>query len=149
MSNNIKDKIINHLVAKYLLSNVLDKTFINTTVATRIGMGTHYALNLLKRYINNIRINNNNFYYLKFDIEKYFYNIDHNILKELIKNKIKDKDALNIIFNIIDSTDHDYINIEINKLKSKEINRINKLNISTNEKNILINNVNNIPYCIY
>ena len=43
MSNNIKDKIINHLVAKYLLSNVLDKTFINTTVATRIGMGIHYV----------------------------------------------------------------------------------------------------------
>ena len=116
MSNNIHDKIINHLVAYYFLSYVFDRTFINTIVATRVGKGTHYGLNLLKKYINDMkRKYDDNFYYLKFDIEKYFYNIDHDIVKNIIRRKIKDKDALNIIDRIIDSTDADYINEKIEK----------------------------------
>lgn len=82
---------------------------------------------------------------LKFDISKYFYNIDHDIVKELIRRKIKDKDVLNIIDSIIDSTDADYVNFCINKLKEKEINRINNLKISDKEKNLKIEEINNIP----
>jgi hypothetical protein len=59
------------------------------------------------------RVYGNEFYYLKFDISKYFYNIDHEVVKKLIRRKIKDKDALNIIDRIIDSTDCDYINKKI------------------------------------
>ena len=82
---------------------------------------------------------------LKFYISKYFYNIDHDIVKELIRRKIKDKDVLNIIDSIIDSTDSDYVNFCINKLKEKEINRINNLKISDKEKNLKIEEINNIP----
>ena len=131
MSNNIQDKIINHLVAYYLLVEVFDKTFINTTVATRKGKGTHYGLNLTKKYLNDMkRVYGNNFYYLKFDISKYFYNIDHEVVKSLIRRKIKDKDAINIIDRIIDSTDCDYINTKIGKLKENEIKKINSSNLS-------------------
>lgn len=145
MSQNITDKVINHLVAKYFLVNVFDKSFIDTNVATRIGRGTHYGLIKVKKYLNEIKFKNSNFYYLKFDISKYFYNIDHDIVKELIRKKIKDKDVLNIIDNIIDSTDSDYVNSCINKLKEKEINRINNLKISDKEKNLKIEEINNIP----
>ena len=145
MSQNITDKVINHLVAKYFLVNVFDKSFIDTNVATRIGKGTHYGLIKVKKYLNEIKFKNSNFYYLKFDISKYFYNIDHDIVKELIRRKIKDKDVLNIIDSIIDSTDSDYVNSCINKLKEKEINRINNLKISDKEKNLKIEEINNIP----
>ena len=148
MSNNIQDKIINHLVAYYLLVEVFDKTFINTTVATRKGKGTHYGLNLTKKYLNDMkRVYGNNFYYLKFDISKYFYNIDHDIIKKIIRNKIKDKDAINIIDRIIDSTDDDYINKKIEKLKLKEIEKINNSSLSDKEKKIRIEEVNKIPLC--
>lgn len=148
MSNNIQDKIVNHLVAYYLLVEVFDKTFINTTVATRRGKGTHYGLNVTKKYLNDMkRIYGNNFYYLKFDISKYFYNIDHEVVKDMIKNKIKDKDAINIINRIIDSTDDDYINKKIEKLKYNEINKIKQSSLSDREKNIRIEEVNRIPLC--
>ena len=148
MSNDIQDKIINHLVAYYLLVEVFDKTFIDTTVATRVGKGTHLGLKLTKKYINDMkREYGDNFYYLKFDIKKYFYNIDHNIIKSLIRRKIKDKDALNIIDRIIDSTDCDYINERIEKLKLNEINKIKKSNLSLKEKEIRIKEVGNIPFC--
>ena len=51
MSNNIQDKIINHLVAYYLLVEVFDKTFIDTTVATRVGKGTHLGLKFTKNIL--------------------------------------------------------------------------------------------------
>ena len=101
---------------------MFDKTFIDTTVATRVGKGTHLGLFYTKKFINDMkRLFGNDFYYLKFDISKYFYNIDHDVVKCMIRNKIKDKDAINIIDRIIDSTDDDYINKKIEKLKLKEI----------------------------
>ena len=148
MSNNIQDKIINHLVAYYLLVEVFDKTFIDTTVATRVGKGTHLGLFYTKKFINDMkRVYGNDFYYLKFDIRKYFYNIDHDIIKKIIRNKIKDKDAINIIDRIIDSTDDDYINKKIEKLKLKEIEKINNSSLSDKEKIIRIEEVNKIPLC--
>lgn len=54
MSQNITDKVINHLVAKYFLVNVFDKSFIDTNVATRIGKGTNYGLIKVKKYLNEL-----------------------------------------------------------------------------------------------
>ena len=84
MSQSIEDKVINHLVAKYLLVDVYENIYTNSMCATRIGKGTSYGIHLLKKYLNNIKYKHNSFYYLKIDIKKYFYNIDHNILKEII-----------------------------------------------------------------
>lgn len=144
MSQSITDKVINHLVAKYFLVNVFDKTFIDSNVATRIGRGTNSGLKLTKKYFNIMKNKYDKFYILKFDISKYFYNIDHDIVKELIKDKIKDKDVLNIINNIIDSTDSKYVNECIKKLKEKEIEQIKKSNISNKEEKI--KEINEIPY---
>ena len=68
MSQNIEDKIINHLVAKYLLIDIFDKTLINENCATRINKGTHYALNLFKKYYNKYKNKYEKFYILKLDI---------------------------------------------------------------------------------
>lgn len=146
MSQNITDKVINHLIAKYFLIDVLDKTLVDFNIATRLNKGTHYGIKLTKKYLNEMKIKYDTFYYLKFDISKYFYNIDHEIVKKLINKKIKDKKVINIINNIIDSTNREYVNNEINNLKNGEIERINKLNISEYEKEIKIKEINNIPY---
>lgn len=45
------------------------------------------------------------YYILKCDISKFFASINHDILKSKLKRRIKDKDALNIVFAIIDSDD--------------------------------------------
>ncbi len=146
MSQNITDKVINHLIAKYFLIDVFDKTLIDFNIATRLNKGTHYGMKLTKKYLNEMKIKYDTFYYLKFDISKYFYNIDHEIVKKLINKKIKDKKVINIINNIIDSTNREYVNNEINNLKNGEIERINKLNISEYEKEIKIKEINNISY---
>ena len=141
MSLNIIDKIINHLVCEYLLVDIFDNGLIDTNVATRVNKGTHYEYKKLVKYLNkNI---SNKLYILKFDISKYFFNINHDIVKKIIRTKIKDKDALNILDNIIDSTDSNYINEEIIKLKNNEINRIKNSNNSNKDK--LIKDIMDIP----
>ena len=145
MSQSIKDKVINHLVAKYFLSDVFDKTLIDKNCATRIGKGTHYALKLFKKHYHDCSLQYDKFYILKFDISKYFYNIDHDIVKEIISNKIKDKKVIKMVNTIIDSTDYSYVNEVITRLKENEINRISTLNISKKEKDIKIDEVNKLP----
>ena len=44
-------------------------------------------------------------YCLKIDIKKFYPNVDHNILKQLLRKKFKDKDLLWLLDDIIDSTD--------------------------------------------
>ena len=139
MSQNINDKIINHLMADILIK-VLEPSLISSNVASRKGKGTSYGIKCLKKYLNNM---NGEVYALKFDISKFFYNIDHGVLKRMLKGKIKDKKYLDILFKIIDSTDSDYVNESIIKLKEKEINYLKNSNL--NDKDKRIDEINRIP----
>ena len=143
MSQSITDKIINHLVSKYILESVFDRLLIDNNIATRVGRGTHYGINKLKTYLN-IHINED-LYILKYDIKKYFFNISHGLLKRIIRDNIKDNDAINIIDTIIDSTDDRYVNEKIKEIKKKEISKIKLSN--NKDKDKLINEIIDIPLC--
>ena len=147
MAEEIEDKIINHLVAKYILVKTFENKYIDSMVATRKNKGTLYGVKLLKKYLNKIKRKYDNFYFLKLDISKYFYSIDHNILKKILKKKIKDKDALDILKSIIDSTNEKYVNKEIKQLKDGRINYLNKINLNNKEK--LIKETEEIPLYKY
>ncbi len=144
MSQNINDKIINHLVANYFLVDVFDKTFIDMNIATRKNKGTHQGLIAIKKYLNEMKKNNKDIYYLKFDISKYFYSISHEIVKDLFAKKIKDNDDLELVNKIVDSTDCKYVNESINKLKLQEEKRIKNLNISDTEKTKKIDEIKDV-----
>ena len=143
MSQNISDKLINHVIADKILLPVLDNSLINTNVATRIGKGTHFGIRYLKKYLNKLK--GNTVYALKFDISKYFYNINHEILFNLLKKKIKDKDSLDVIWKIIKSTDSDYVNRRIQFLKNKELDKIQNMNILDNHYKKIIDEIKHIP----
>ena len=76
---------------------------IDQNVASRKGKGTRKGLEYASIYNTKCKIKYKNYYILKFDISKFFASIDQEILKEKIKKRIKDKDALDIVFKIIDS----------------------------------------------
>ena len=71
MSQNIIDKLMNHVIADKILLPTLDNSLIDMNVATRIGKGTHYGIRYLKKYLNELK--GETIYALKFDISKYFY----------------------------------------------------------------------------
>lgn len=143
MSQNIPDKIINHLVSEYFLVEVFDKTLIDENIATRKNKGIHIGIKMLKQYLK--KHIKEDLYVLKFDVTKYFFNLDYDIIKQIIRSKIKDKDAINILDRIIDSTDCEYINRQIEKIKAREITKLEKSNASNKDK--LINDIKNIPLC--
>ena len=49
-------------------------------------------------------------YAFKIDISKYFYSIDHEMLFEKLRRRIKDGDVLEILHRIIDEANQPYIN---------------------------------------
>ena len=143
MAQELEDKIMNHLIAEYILVKVFEPKYTDNICATRIGKGTGYALKLLREYINAIKKEHDNFYVLKIDISKYFYRIDHNVLKKILSEKIKDKDAINALYKIIDTTNDDYVNNDIKRLKDGRIKYFNTHNDKNKDK--LIAEVNKIP----
>ena len=108
MSLKIKDKIVNHYLARHVLIPRLDKYLDMRIIATREGYGTDYGIKLIRKYIEENK-KYGNFYILKIDIRKYFYNIDHDVLKGLLRDKLNDDEFI-LISRIIDSTDNDYVN---------------------------------------
>ena len=121
MSQTITDKIINHFVANFYLIPLLEKSLIDTNVATRKGKGSSYAMQELKSYFNKLLIQNSEkeIYCLKIDISKYFYTIDHEILLKTLKTYIKDKNIIHLIEIIIQETNQPYINETIKKYREK------------------------------
>lgn len=126
MSEKIKDRVLNLFVTNKVLIPTLDPKLLDCNTATRIGKGTSYAFNLCRKYLNILKRNHQEFYVLKFDIKKYFYNIDHSILIEKLSKIITDKDLIELLKEIINSTDNSYVNEQIIKVVQNEIKRLEK-----------------------
>ena len=105
VSQGIQDKVINHLVARYILYPAILPCLIETNVASRIYKGKSAGIRYEKEFIKKCNIKYNKYYILKCDVSKFFASINHDILKEKLEKRIKDKEALKIVFDIIDSND--------------------------------------------
>jgi retron-type reverse transcriptase len=92
-----RDRVVHHALCNIIVP-LIEKSFITDTYANRVGYGTHRAL---KRFIQFARSSR---YVLQCDLRKYFPSIDHEILKQIIRRKIKCKDTLWLIDSIIDSS---------------------------------------------
>ena len=103
VSQNMQDKVINLLVARHILYPSLLPSLLDFNVASRKNLGTSHAFELYIKYRNYYSNKYNIYYILKCDISKFFQSIDHDILKKKLLKKIKDKKALKIVFDIIDS----------------------------------------------
>lgn len=106
VSQNMIDKVINHLVARHILYPSLLPCLLDVNVASRKNLGTNAGIKLVLNFHQICKIKYKTYYVLKCDISKFFASIDHNILKEKLKRRIKDKDALKIVFDIIDNEEH-------------------------------------------
>lgn len=103
VSQNMHDKVINHLVSRHILYPALIPCLVDANVASRKNLGTRKGLELAKKFHTICATRYSKYYILKCDISKFFASIDHDILKRKLLKKIKDKDALKIVFDIIDS----------------------------------------------
>lgn len=99
----VRDRVFHHAVFRVLYP-IFDKNFIFESYSCRLSKGTHKAVNRLEQFCRQFSHNNTrSIFALKCDIRKFFDSIDQNILLELIKRKIQDKNALWSIGKIIKS----------------------------------------------
>lgn len=103
VSQNLQDKVINHLISRQILYPSLIPCLIDENVASLENKGTKYGIKLVNKFHKKCIIKYKEYYILKCDISKFFASIDKSILKEKLLKKIKDKEALDIVFKVIDS----------------------------------------------
>jgi RNA-directed DNA polymerase len=100
-----RDRIIHHALC-HIIAPLFEQTFIHHTYANRIGFGTHKALQQFTHWARTHR------YIFQCDIRKYFPSIDHDILKQLLRRKIKCKPTLWLLDTIIDNSNDQEPSIE-------------------------------------
>lgn len=93
------DRILHHGIMN-ILEPLFIKIFIKNTYNCIKNRGIHKAQ---KDVIEALKDKNNTRYCLKLDIKKFYPNINHIILKKLLRKKFKDNDLLNLLDEIIDS----------------------------------------------
>jgi RNA-directed DNA polymerase len=95
------DRIVHHAIMNQL-ETIFVSTFTADTYSCIKGRGVHKAGEALKRALRDV---NGTEYCLQLDIRKFYPSIDHEILKGLVRRKIKDTDLLWLLDEIIDSAD--------------------------------------------
>lgn len=82
------------------VENIFMKTFCSHTCASIKNRGIHKASALVDQFMKD---EENTKYCLKIDIRKFYDNINHSILKKLLRRKFKDRNLLELLYKIIDS----------------------------------------------
>ena len=95
---DFRDRVVHHAVVS-VLEPIYEKRFIYDSYATRKNKGTHRAVRRAQKFMKSGR------YFLKFDIDKYFDNIDHDTLLEIIGRKVKDSELMRLLRIIVENND--------------------------------------------
>ncbi len=94
------DRILHHAIMN-IMENIWVGTMTTDTYACVKNRGIHKCANKIKRDLKGEK----DIYCLKTDIRKFYPSIDHNVLKCVIRKKIKDERLLKLLDEIVDSTD--------------------------------------------
>ena len=98
---SVRDRLLHHAIYR-ILYPFFDKTFISDSFSRRVNKGTHRALNRFRYFFRKVSKNNKKTcWILKCDIKKFFENIDHKILLNILKKYINDSDVIWLLERII------------------------------------------------
>lgn len=105
------DRIVHHAIMN-VLEPVFDKLMIYDSYSCRKGKGQHAGS---RRCMEMVR---HNHYCLKCDISKFYPSVNHEVLKKILRHKLKDKRLLALLDDVIDST-HTDTNVPIGNYLSQ------------------------------
>lgn len=90
----VRDRLLHHLIYQALYE-FFDNKFTYDSYSCRLGKGTHRAIYRFTKMACRVSYNNTKTcFVLKGDIKKFFANIDHKILKNILVKYIEDDDIL-------------------------------------------------------
>lgn len=104
MALQYRDRIVQWAIYRQLYP-FYDKMFIEDSYACRRGKGSHKAADKLQYWLRQVSRKPGKWYYLKLDISKYFYRVDHLVLLEILSRRIKDPRLFQLLREIINSED--------------------------------------------
>jgi retron-type reverse transcriptase len=102
-----RDRIVHHAICN-VIQPIFEKDFIYDSFANQKNKGTHLAIKRLEKFIRKVSVVNKNTvtcggFALRADVRHYFDSVDHKILLEIIKRKIKDDKLILLIKNILEN----------------------------------------------
>ena len=92
-----RDRVVHHALMN-ILEPILERHFHPHSYACRKGKGTHAASRRLQHLLGQNRFS------LQCDIRKFFPSIDHVLLKNLFRSRLKDTRLLGVMDRIVDSS---------------------------------------------
>ena len=99
----VRDRLVHHALHR-ILYPYFDKQFIFDSYSCRIKKGTLRAINRFRYFIRKVSQNNTKtVWILKCDIRKFFANIDHLILKNILERYIEDNGTRWLLAQVINS----------------------------------------------
>lgn len=104
-SVHISERVVQKALCDYVLVPMLSKSLINDNGASIKGKGSNFSrkrlIRHLREYYNKYKTNNG--YVLTMDFTKYFANINHDILLNMLKKEITNKRVMELIRQFIKS----------------------------------------------
>lgn len=105
-SCSFKDKVVQHCFCDNVLLPRLQEVFITDNYAGQIGKGTLFGMNRLKSHMLEFYSEHGlDGWILKCDITKFFYSIDHEVLKEIVDRYFLEEYSVWLNHLFIDSTE--------------------------------------------
>ena len=100
---SVRDRLLHHAIYR-ILYPYFDRKFICDSYSCRINKGTHKAINRFREFSYKVSKNNTRTcWVLKCDIRKFFANIDHKILTEILDKYIENENVLWLLNEVISS----------------------------------------------
>lgn len=99
---HFKDKIV-QIAIDNILKPIFEPTFISHSYACIDNRGTHKAVEKVQRNLKQAKWQLKEPFIIKFDVSRFFYSIDREILKSILRRKIKCNKTLSLLDVIIDS----------------------------------------------
>lgn len=99
----VRDRVVHHIVSNKL-GPIFEPTFIAHSYSCRKNKGTHRGVLVLQKMALKVSKNNSKICWsVKCDVRKFFASVNHKILFEILSERIRDEDFLNLLWKIISS----------------------------------------------
>jgi RNA-directed DNA polymerase len=143
---SVRDRLLHHAIYR-ILYPYFDPKFIFDSYSCRHGKGTHRALDRFRDYARTVSKNHTQtVWVLKCDIRKFFANIDHRILEDILKLRMGDEDVIRLFREIVSSfntKDKHGVGLPLGNLTSQLL-----VNIYMNEFDHFLKRDLKIEYCV-
>ncbi len=100
---SVRDRLVHHAIHRVLYP-FFDRMFIADSFSCRVGKGTHAAMNRFRTFAHIVSKNNTRTsWVLQCDIRKFFANVDHRKLIEILKTYIPNRDIVWLLEEVVAS----------------------------------------------